>query len=114
MPEAEQAQALRGTKATGRPCAVTPEQYAALAGLVERGAQSLGFSGDVWTAARVRSVARCHLRLRVGLTTIKKFLHRAGFSVQKPHVKAVQQDESAVACFRSAWAAVKKKRAARV
>lgn len=76
--------------------------------LIRQGAEKLGFVGDVWTAARVQAVARRELGVKVGVTTIKKFLHAEGYSVQKPEVKATQQNDEAVARFRADWAELKK------
>ena len=110
VPPEQQAQVLRIKKSTGRPPAITPQDRAKLVALVEQGAQSLGFVGDVWTAGRVRAVAKRELNLVVGLSTIKTFLHQAGFSVQKPAVIASQKNQKAVAGFRGGWANRKKGR----
>jgi transposase len=104
----ELAQALRVKKSTGRPPAIGPQQRRELVALVECGPEALGFVGDVWTANRVRALAQRELGLRVGVSTIKKFLHAAGFSVQKPEVAATQKNEKAVAGFRGGWVNLKK------
>jgi transposase len=108
VPEAEQAQALRIKKSTGRTPSIKSEDRPKLVALVHEGAESAGFTGDVWTASRVQAAARSKLGVRVGVTTIKKFLHAEGFSVQKPTVKATQQDFAAVARFRANWEETKK------
>ena len=104
----QQAEVLRVRKSSGRPPVISKEDRRRLEELIERGAQAFGFVGEVWTANRVRAVARRELDLRVGLTTIKKFLHEAGFSVQKPEVTATQKNEKAVAGFRGGWVNLKK------
>jgi len=104
VPESEQAQSLRAKKATGTKPRIAPEQGEPLAQLIRRGALAFGFSGDVWTARRVQSVAERELNLSAGLTTITKFLHQFRFSVQKPQVKATQSDAAAVRRFRAALA----------
>lgn len=76
--------------------------------LIDRGAEAFGFIGDVWTANRVRAVARRELGICAGLSTIKKFLHEEGFSVQKPEVSASQKNPKAVAGFRGGWVNLKK------
>jgi transposase len=108
LPEHEQAEALRVKKSSGRPPAIGPGAGGALAALVECGPEAFGFVGDVWTANRVRVVARRELGLHVGVSTIKKFLHEAGFSVQKPEVTATQKNDKAVAGFRGGWVNLKK------
>jgi transposase len=108
VPADQRAEAVRIPKTQGRKPAIKPEDRPKLVVLIHQGAESLGFVGDVWTARRVQAVARRELGIRVGVTTIKKFLHEEGFSVQKPEVKATQQDEEAVARFRSEWVELKK------
>jgi transposase len=108
VPAEQQAEALRVRKSNGRPPAIGREQRHPLEALVERGPQTFGFAGEVWTARRVQAVARRELDLRVGLTTIKKFLHEAGFSVQKPEVTATQKNEKAAVGFRGGWVNLKK------
>jgi transposase len=56
----------------------------------------------------MRAVARRELGVRVGLSTIKTFLHEEGFSVQKPEVTATQKNEKAVAGFRGGWVNLKR------
>ena len=108
LPPDKQAEALRIRKSTGRPPAIVPSKRAELVALIDQGAESFGFIGQVWTAARVRAVARRELGIRAGLSTIKKFLHEEGFSVQKPEVTATQKNDKAVAGFRGGWVNLKK------
>ena len=108
VPPERQAEALRIKKSTGRKPAIRPEDRPSLVALIARGPEAFGFVGDVWTAGRVRALAQRELGIRVGLTTIKKFLHEEGFSVQKPQVSATQKNQKAVAGFRGGWANLKK------
>ena len=110
LPPERWAEALRVRKSTGRRPAIRAEDRPKLVTLVERGPEAFGFVGDVWTAGRVRAVAGRELGIRVGLTTIKKFLHQERFSVQKPEVAATQKNERAVAGFRGGWTSLKKGR----
>lgn len=108
VPAEQQAQALQVKKSSGRPPSIGPEDRRGLEELIERGPEAFGFVGAVWTARRVQALARRELNLRVSLTTIKKFLHEAGFSVQKPEVTATQKNDKAVAGFRGGWVNLKK------
>ena len=108
VPEEKQVEVLRIRKSTGRPSAIVAKDRPKLVALIHEGAEAAGFLGDAWTAARVRDAARSKLGIRVGLTTINKFLHAEGFSVQKPTVKATQQNEAAVQKFRADWQETKK------
>jgi len=108
LPQEQQSDAVRLKKSTGRKPAIASEDRPKLVALIEQGAEKLGFVGDVWTAPRVQSIAKRELGISVGVTTIKKFLHSEGYSVQKPEVKATQQNEEAVARFRADWTDVKK------
>lgn len=107
-PEADRSEALRVKRSSGRPPLLDAETCRKLSVLVDKGAEEFGFVGAVWTAPRVRMVARRELGVQVGLTTIKKFLHQAGYSVQKPEVGATQKNEKAVSGFRGGWANLKK------
>jgi len=108
LPPERQTEAMRIRKSPGRPPAIPKEDRPRLVALIERGAPAFGFIGDVWTAKRVRAVAKRELGIWVGLSTIKTFLHEEGFSVQKPEVTAVQKNEKAVAGFRGGWVNLKK------
>jgi transposase len=108
LPKEEHSDALRVKKSTGRPPLLSVDQRRALVHLVEQDPEAFGFIGKVWTAKRVREVARRELGVRVGLTTIKNLLHQEGFSVQKPQVRATQKNEKAVAGFRGGWINLKK------
>lgn len=108
IPREQLTEAVRIKKSTGRRPAISPGDRPRLVALIRQGAEKLGFVGDVWTAARVQAVARRELGVKVGVTTIKKFLHAEGYSVQKPEVKATQQNDEAVARFRADWAELKK------
>lgn len=108
LPPERQAEALRLKKSPGRPRVIPKEERPKLVALIERGAEAFGFIGDVWTAKRVRAVARRELGLSVGLSTIKTFLHEEGFSVQKPEVTATQKKGKAVAGFRGGWVHLKR------
>lgn len=108
LPQERQVEALRIKKSTGRPPVIAKEDRPRLVALIERGAPAFGFVGDVWTAKRVRAVARRELGIRIGLSTIKTFLHQEGFSVQKPAVTATQKNQKAVAGFRGGWVNLKR------
>ena len=108
LPPERQREALRLKKSPGRPPIIAPEERPKLVALIERGAEAFGFIGDVWTAQRVRALARRELGILVGLSTIKTFLHEEGFSVQKPEVAATQKNERAVAGFRGGWVNLKR------
>ena len=116
VPQEQRTEAVRIKKSTGRKPAIAADDRPKLVALIEQGAEKLGFVGDVWTAPRVQAIARRELGIiarrelgiNVGLTTIKKFLHAEGYSVQKPEVKATQQNVEAVAHFRADWTTLKK------
>lgn len=108
LPEEQQEEALRMKKSSGRPPLIKKQNRAKLIALIDQGAEAAGFIGDVWTAKRIQATARRELSLRAGVTTIKKFLHQEGFSVQKPEVQASQKNEKAVAGFKGGWHNLKK------
>src|SRR5690349_22634236 len=68
LPTEQQQEALRVKKSTGRPPLLSAEQRQAVGHFVEQDPEDFGFIGNVWTAKRVRDVARRELGVKVGLS----------------------------------------------
>jgi len=78
------------------------------------GARMNGFPTELWTLRRVREVIERELGIRYSISNVHLIVHDIGFSSQKSVRRAREQDEAAVAEFRSKiWPAVKKKPAAK-
>lgn len=88
--------ALSKRSSPGAPPKLTQEQKAALPSLLLRGAPAFGFSGDVWTAARVAAVIEREWRVVYHPSHVARLLHALGWSRQKPTRRARQRNEGAV------------------
>ena len=101
---------LRAHPAPGRPSKLTPEQFAQLPALLDRGAEAYGFRGQVWTCKRVGEVIRRTFGVTYDPSHISRLLHRLGYSVQRPIERATQRDEAAIrGWWEQRWPAIKKK-----
>jgi transposase len=101
---------LRAHPAPGRTPKLTPEQFAQLPALLDRGAEAYGFRGQVWTCKRVGEVIRRPFGVTYDPSPISRLLHRLGYSVQRPIERATQRDEAAIrGWWEQRWPALKKK-----
>ncbi len=103
-------QALKKRAAPGAPPKLTREQKARLPELLLRGAPAFGFSGDVWTAARVAAVIEKEWQVNYHPGYVAELLHACGWSRQKPARRARQRDEEAVRQWHEARLPALKKR----
>lgn len=102
--------ALRHRRPPGRPPRLTESQRIEVIRLLERGAEAFGYTGAVWTTARVAEVIGRELGVRYHPAHVSRLLRRLGWSVQKPIQRASQRDETAIAAWRTErWPALKKK-----
>jgi transposase len=58
-----------------------------------RGAEALGWCGDVWTTRRVAKLIGDHFGVYYYPAHISRLLRRIGWSVQKPLTRATQRDD---------------------
>jgi transposase len=105
------AQALLRRKAAGPVRRLSPELQERIPALLEKGAESFGFRGQVWTAARVAQIIRRELGVSYSERHARRLLREAGYSPQKPERRATQRDEAAIQAWREeSWPAQKKGR----
>ena len=103
------AQALLKRKATGMPRRLSKEQRDRIPALLEKGAQSFGFRGQVWTAGRVAQVLKKELGVAYSERHTRRLLREVGYSPQKPERRATQRDEEAISTWRAeTWPALKR------
>lgn len=103
-------EALHTRKAPGPTPRLTAEQRAQIPELLQRGAESFGFRGDIWTCARVAEVIRREFGVSYHPAHISRVLRECGWSLQKPIRRASQRDEEAIAAWvQDRWPEVKKK-----
>jgi len=87
---------VKGIKHPGGKPKITPEQVKALITELEKGAVAHGFVGDLWTRQRVGIVIHRLYQKQYDPSQIGRILKKAGWSRQKPQVKARQQNQKQV------------------
>lgn len=75
---------------------LTEEQLKKLAQELNKGAESHGFTGEVWTRVRVNAVIKTMFGVSYDPTQVGRILKKAGWSLQKPSKKARQQNAQKV------------------
>lgn len=95
----------------GAPSKLSEDQLAQLPQLLLSGAESYGFTGQVWTSERVAWLIKFKFNITFHRAHVCRILKKIGWSVQKPVEKATQRDEEAIEEWRTQrWPALKKKR----
>ena len=82
---------------------------AALPELLARGAEAYGFRGAVWTRARIRQVIEDVFEVKYHVDHMSFLMRKIGWSQQKPHRRAAQQNQAAVETWQATWPEVEKK-----
>lgn len=85
------AEALKGIKHPGGKPKISAGQVDELIKELEKGAPAHGFMGDLWTRKRVGAVIERLFGQKYDPSQIGRILKKAGWSKQKPQVKAGQQ-----------------------
>jgi transposase len=102
-------EALRQRKPPGAPPRMTATQKAELLTKLAQGAESFGFSGDVWTTPRIAQLIAEIYRVHYHPDYIGPLLRSLGWSHQRPEVRAQQRDEAAIAGWlEKRWPELKK------
>jgi transposase len=94
----------------GAPAKLSDEQLSQLPALLLAGAESYGFTGQVWTSKRVAWLIKFKFNVTYHRAHVCRILKRIGWSVQKPVEKAIQRDEAAIQEWsEQSWPLLKKK-----
>jgi transposase len=94
----------------GAPSKLSDEQLSQLPGLLLQGPESYGFTGQVWTSARVSWLIKFKFNVSFHRAHVCRILKKIGWSVQKPVEKATQRDEAAIKEWsEQRWPHLKKK-----
>lgn len=102
-------QALAPKPVPGRPPRLSKTQKRRLLKALARGPRRWGFATDLWTCARVGQVIRRLFGVEYHVDYVGTLLHRLGWSVQKPTLRARERDEAAIAHWKSeTWPRLKK------
>lgn len=87
---------LQKRRASGAPPKLKPEQRHQLLALLEQGAETFGFTGDLWTSQRIAQVIDEKFGVQYHEHHIPKLLRACGWSPQKPVVRASQRNEAQI------------------
>ena len=75
---------------------ISEKDQKALVRLLEEGAVSSGYDGEIWTRPRVKNLIEREFGIVYGLTAIGDLLRDLGFTVQKPDKRSYKQDPEKV------------------
>ncbi len=96
--------------APGRPSKLDLQAKGQLEQILMEGAESAGFSSDLWTCPRVAGIIRKRFRVRYHVDHIGRLLRSMGWTPQKPQRRAVERDEEAIQRWiKQDWPRIKKK-----
>lgn len=101
--------ALRHKKYCKNPCRLSNSQREELQTMLKNGAEYYGYSGNVWTQARVAELIMRKFGIKYHFNHIGKLLGKMGWSWQKPIRRALQRNAGEVRNWReNRWPAIKK------
>src|SRR3954470_16379795 len=93
-------QSLRAHPAPGRPPRLSSRQKGLIPEFLWHGAEAYGFSGEVWTCARVASVIQEELGVLYHKHHVAKLLKELSWTPKIPTPRAIQRDEPAIRRWR--------------
>jgi transposase len=102
-------EALKSHPAAGGQSKLSAQQLAALPEMVARGAAAYGFRGAVWTRKRIRPVIEDVFGVSYHVDHMSFLMNKIGWTQQKPHRVAAQQNQAAVETWQTNWPEVEKK-----
>ena len=101
-------EALASKGAGGAQCKLTPAQAAELEAVLEAGPAAAGYADQCWTLARVAEQGWRLSGVEYTLAGMAVLLHRLGWSVQVPALRAAERDEEKIARWREdTWPVIK-------
>lgn len=95
---------------SGAPLRLSEADRQKLPELLERGAESFGFRGDLWTCARVGKVIQREFGVKYHPAHISRILKDLGWTPQKPIRRAKQRKEAEIQRWKEErWPELKKR-----
>jgi transposase len=95
---------------SGAPVRLSAPDRQKLPGLLERGAESFGFGGDLWTCARVGKLIEREFGVRYHPAHVSRILKDLGWTPQKPIRRAKQRKEAEIQHWKDVrWPELKKR-----
>ena len=105
-------QSLQTQVRSGRPPKLSCRQKDLIPEFLWHGAEAYGFTGQVWTCARVALVIKEELGVRYHKHQVAKLLKELNWTPQMPIRRAIQRDEQAIQRWRDeTWPNCSKKHA---
>ena len=105
---------LRKAGRTGRPAKLNPAQLRDLERALKRGPEACGYTGGLWTTARVRNLIADRTGVRYHEDHVWRILRKLGWSCQRPTGKALERDEEGIRHWKKyRWPQIKKKHTGR-
>jgi transposase len=102
--------ALQARKSPGSPRRLSTAERQRIPGLLERGAESFGFLGDLWTCPRVAKVIERELGVKYHPAHVSRILKELGWTPQKPIRRAKQRKEAEIQRWKEErWPELKKR-----
>ena len=90
------ADALKKRVSCGAPRKLSWVERAQLLNLLTQGAESFGFTGEVWTCERIAAVIECRFGVSYHPDYVGSLLKSCGWSYQKPVCRATQRNADAI------------------
>src|SRR5882762_6087753 len=87
---------LRRAGRIGRPLALTDRQLEHLARLLKAGAVAAGYATERWKLPRIGALIQREFGVRLAVSSVWRTLQRMGWSVQRPTIRARQQNPAGV------------------
>lgn len=101
---------LEARKSPGAPRRLSTAERQRIPGLLERGAESFGFRGDLWTCPRVAKVIERELGVKYHPAHVSRILKELGWTPQKPIRRAKQRKEAEILRWKEErWPELKKR-----
>ncbi len=95
---------------SGAPVRLSEAERQKLPGLLERGAESFGFRGDLWTCARVGQLIEREFGVKYHPAHVSRILKDLGWTPQKPIRRAKQRKEAEIQRWKDErWPELKKR-----
>lgn len=102
--------ALEDRPKPGAPRRLSTEERQRIPALLERGAESFGFRGDLWTCPRVAKVIEREFGVRYHPAHVSRILKELGWTPQKPIRRAKQRREAEIQRWKEErWPELKKR-----
>lgn len=92
-------EALRASRATGRPERLTATQQDEIGMILDGDARSQGFDTHGWTIPKIRHVIGVKYGVWLDRAHLSRKLRRWGFSYQRPALRAIERNEDDIATW---------------